>query len=117
MQFLDSGHVFWGTHPGTGFHLFFFGFFVRENCNFWIPDMFSGGRIQGLGSICFFCFVYFYFYFLFIFVYFLFFIIFFHLGLFWICFFDLFFFCVLIFSLISALWEEFPLLILRLSKL
>ena len=50
------------------FFLFFcFVFFVRENCNFWIPDMFSGGPIQGLGSICF-CFVFFFFvFFLFIF--------------------------------------------------
>ena len=69
--------------------------------------MFSA-PIQGLGSICFFCFILF---FCFYFVYFLFFL-FFHLGLFWICFFDLFillFFCFLFFSLISALWEEFPL--------
>ena len=34
--------------------LFSFVFFVRENCNFGIPDMFSGGPIQGLCSICFF---------------------------------------------------------------
>ena len=43
------------------FFVFFCFFFLRENCNFWIPDMFSGGPIQGLGSIffvflfCFFC--------------------------------------------------------------
>ena len=49
---------------GFVFILFFFNFFfaslVRENCNFWIPDMFSGGPIQGLRSICFFVFILFF---------------------------------------------------------
>ena len=55
--------------------------------------MFSGGPIQGLGSICFFFDFSIWAYFGFVFL---------------IC-----FFCFLICSLISALWEEFPLLILE----
>ena len=32
-----------------------FPYVLRENCNFWSPDMFAGGAREGLGSIlCFF---------------------------------------------------------------
>ena len=53
--------LFWFLFCYYFFFVFFCFFFLRENCNFWIPDMFSGGPIQGLGSIffvflfCFFC--------------------------------------------------------------
>ena len=46
----------WVPFVSFCYFILFFVFFVRENCNFWIPDMFSGGTIQGLGPIWFFCF-------------------------------------------------------------
>ena len=62
--------------------------FVKENweiCNFWIPHMFPGGPIQGLGSNLFFLFFHFWLC-LFVFLFFPGFLIF-HVGLFQICFF------------------------------
>ena len=54
LQLLDSGHVFLGGPSRDWVPFVLFCFFARENCKFWIPDMFSGGPIQGRGSICFF---------------------------------------------------------------
>ena len=72
-----TGHVFWGTHPGTGFHLFFFDSFLFYICFFLffcegkLQFLDSGhvpwGLIQGLGSICF-CLILYLFIFYFFFV-------------------------------------------------
>lgn len=41
---------------GCYYYIYLYIFFVRENCSFWIPDMFLWGSIQGLCSMCFFIF-------------------------------------------------------------
>ena len=57
MQFLDSGHVPWGAHPGTGFHLFILCFFHFWICFFCL--MFVAFLIFPFGPILdlFFCFL------------------------------------------------------------
>ena len=81
----------WGTKKQKQMPCLFPHFFVKENwenCNFWIPHMFPGGPIQGLGSNLFF----FHFWLcLFVSLFFRGFLIF-HVGLFWICFFGFLFF-------------------------